>query len=130
MDRVKLKPVDVEAAKRGYPVCTRDGRDARIIAFNAKNDTYPIIALIQDEDGNEYAESFTIEGRKYLSIQCSDHDLFMKPKKKKLWIRIRKQPSNEGTDFENHETSCAYVNQDQLIKDTENNHYVEIEIEV
>lgn len=33
---LNLKPFDLEAAKAGKPVCTRDGRKARIICFNAK----------------------------------------------------------------------------------------------
>jgi hypothetical protein len=43
-----LKPFDLEAAKAGKPVCTRDGRKARIICFNAKTlCDYPIIALVE-----------------------------------------------------------------------------------
>lgn len=42
-----LKPFDLEAAKAGKPVCTRDGRKARIICFDAKCNK-PIVALIYD----------------------------------------------------------------------------------
>lgn len=42
----KMKPFDLEAAKAGKPVCTRDGRKARIICFDAKC-IKPIVALIQ-----------------------------------------------------------------------------------
>lgn len=45
-----LKPFDLDAAKAGKPVCTRDGRKARIICFDVKSDNYPILALIEDED--------------------------------------------------------------------------------
>lgn len=31
-----LKPFDLEAAKQGKPVCTRDGRKARIVCFDLK----------------------------------------------------------------------------------------------
>ena len=31
--KLKLKPFDLKAAKQGKPVCTRDGRQARIIAL-------------------------------------------------------------------------------------------------
>ena len=33
---LNLKPFNLEAAKQGKPVCTRDGRKARIICFDAK----------------------------------------------------------------------------------------------
>ena len=31
-----LKPFDLEAARAGSPVCTRDGRKARIVCFDKK----------------------------------------------------------------------------------------------
>lgn len=48
----KMKPFDLEAAKAGKPVCTRDGRKARIICFD-RNWEYPIVALIECENGEE-----------------------------------------------------------------------------
>ena len=42
-----MKNFDLEAAKRGAAVCTRDGRNARIIAFDCKGYVRkPILALI------------------------------------------------------------------------------------
>ena len=32
-----LKPFDLQAAKSGKPVCTRDGRKVRIICFDSKS---------------------------------------------------------------------------------------------
>lgn len=47
---MNLKPFDLEAAKAGKPVCTRDGRKARIICFDTINKgNYPIIALLEDK---------------------------------------------------------------------------------
>ena len=48
-NKLNLKPFNLEAAKDGKPVCTRDGRKARIICFDAKR-THPIIALISGPD--------------------------------------------------------------------------------
>lgn len=46
----KMKPFDLEAAKAGKPVCTRDGIKARIICFDVINKSnYPIIALLEDK---------------------------------------------------------------------------------
>ena len=70
-----MKEFDLEAAKNGAAVCTRDGRPARIICYDAKGGGYPIIVLIDDGgienpvDVNENGEYF--EG-------CEDEDdLFM-----------------------------------------------------
>ena len=43
--KLNLKPFDIQKAREGKPVCTRDGRKARIICFNRKGDM-PITALI------------------------------------------------------------------------------------
>ena len=32
-----MKPFDLELAKQGYPVCTRDGREVRIVHKNNQN---------------------------------------------------------------------------------------------
>lgn len=43
----KLAEFDLELAKQGYPVCTRDHRhEIRIVCFDAKNE-FPIIALMK-----------------------------------------------------------------------------------
>lgn len=45
--QLKLAEFDLELAKQGYPVCTRDRRhEIRIVCFDAKND-FPIIALMK-----------------------------------------------------------------------------------
>lgn len=43
-----MKKFNLEEAKAGKPVITRDGSEARIICFDMKNDLYPIVALIED----------------------------------------------------------------------------------
>ena len=55
-----MKEFDYEKAKAGAPVCTREGKPARIIFWDAKgisNDgkQYPIVALLE-EDGVEYPQ--------------------------------------------------------------------------
>lgn len=85
-----MKPFDLEAAKNGAAVCTRDGRDARIICFDRKLDCNSverqIIALIE-RDYKEILEIFTKDG-KCRSIGDSGSDLFMKSVKKEGWINI------------------------------------------
>ena len=75
---LNLKEFDLEAAKAGKPVCTRDGRKARIICFDAKYDK-PIVALIYDcnkETVLQYLES----GRFFVD-QIDKYDLMMFPQK-------------------------------------------------
>lgn len=59
--KLNLKPFDLEAAKAGKPVCTRDGRKARIICWDKKGN-YPIVALIQDNENSEHIEYYTENG--------------------------------------------------------------------
>lgn len=57
-----MKDFDLEAAKRGAAVCTRDGRNARIIAFDCKGcGRKPILALIDMGDWEQSA-SWTERG--------------------------------------------------------------------
>ena len=51
-DKPTLKPFDLQQAKDGKPVCTRDGRKARIICFDRVGD-FPIVALTDDRDYKE-----------------------------------------------------------------------------
>lgn len=42
-----MKQFDLEAARSGAPVCTRDGRKARIICFDRRDESSPIVALLE-----------------------------------------------------------------------------------
>ena len=78
--KLNLKPFDLEKAKAGKPVCTRDGRKARIICFDAKG-TFSIIALI-DEKVEEFVLSYTADGKYSGEIAICNKDLMMLPEKK------------------------------------------------
>ena len=92
-----LKPFDLEAAKAGKPVCTRDGRKARIICFDYKGDAnaYPILALISTINlsgvPSEIIAKYTEDGRyaKYNNVE-NNEDLMMVPEKKEGWVNIYK----------------------------------------
>lgn len=77
--KLNLKPFDLEAAKQGKPVCTRDGRKARIICFDAK-DNKPIVALIYDCK-KEIVLQYLENGRSFVD-EISNYDLMMLPEKK------------------------------------------------
>lgn len=86
--KLNLKEFDLEAAKAGKPVCTRDGRKARIICWDKKG-LVPIVALIEHED-SEIALSYYNNG-KHMFRDNSDNDLMMLTKKKEGWIIIHKE---------------------------------------
>ena len=83
-----MKKFDLELAKQGHPVCTRDGKPARIICFDRKSEKYPIVALV-DQEEEEYSLNYAIDGHYY--TECEDpHDLMMAPEKREGWINICK----------------------------------------
>ena len=86
--KLNLKPFDIQKAREGKPVCTRGGRKARIIYFNAKGD-YPIVALIETENGERVGQ-YMIDGHcTDIISQCCD-DLMMLPEKKEGWVNVYK----------------------------------------
>ena len=86
--KLNLKEFNLEAAKAGKPVCTRDGRKARIICFDLNNKNFPIVAIINC-DTEENAYQYDIDG------VCDEHDnnlnLMMSPEKKEGWVIIHKE---------------------------------------
>ena len=90
--KLNLKPFDLQKAKEGKPVCTRDGRKARIICFDSKNDHQrPIVALVEHND-NELLYEYTIEGKERFShiSTTGTSDLMMLPEKKEGWVNVYK----------------------------------------
>ena len=87
-----MKEFNYEQAKEGAPVCTRDGRPARIICWDYKeydrsetDEKFPIIALVDCYVGERaylYRENGTTSDKK--------KDLFMAPVKQEGWINICK----------------------------------------
>lgn len=74
--KLNLKEFDLEAAKAGKSVCTRDGRKARIICFDAKCDK-PIVALIYD--CNKETVLQYLENGRFFVDQIDKYDLMMLP---------------------------------------------------
>lgn len=80
-----MKPFNFEDAKAGQPVCTRDGRDVRIICFDIKSDRN-IIGIVKDYDGeHERIRAYDNDGCYWDARIEFDLDLFMKPTKEKRW---------------------------------------------
>lgn len=91
--KLNLKPFDLEAAKAGKPVCTSDGRKARIISFDRKflfkGVSYPIIALVEDAAKEETIYGYNEKGKTLIENDTPyKDDLMMLPQKKEGWINI------------------------------------------
>ncbi len=75
-----MREFNLEEAKSGVPVCTRDGHAARIICTNRQY-CMPIVALIYslpDEGATiEFIQNYYDNGRVYIGDRLSDDDLFM-----------------------------------------------------
>ena len=101
-----LKPFDLKAAKAGKPVCTRDGRKARIICFDKKGGT-PIVGLIQ-EDGFETVATFNESG---LCLINGAYNLMMLPEKKEGWVNIYKERVYKSKEeaVKNKYDGCTYI---------------------
>ena len=87
--KLNLKPFDIQKAREGKPVCTRDGRKARIICFDRIDSTgcnLSIVALIQCE-GTEVLQLYRDDGKRGVK---ADLDLMMLPEKKEGWVNIYK----------------------------------------
>ena len=108
--KLNLKSFDIKKAKEGYPVCTRDGRKARIICFD-RIDAKPILALVPSTDGKgEDVFDYFVSGKRIASALESDLDLVMLPEKKEGWVNVYK--GIDGVTFSKH----PYTSKDEAIK--------------
>ena len=85
--KLNLKPFDIQKAREGKPVCTRDGRKARIICFDRrlfyKNVSYPILALVECSDGEDDVCGYNEKGKVLIEDGAEyKDDLMMLPEKK------------------------------------------------
>lgn len=87
--KLNLKPFDIQKAREGKPVCTRDGRKARIICFDRKGyNMFPIVALIMNGDRESDIYTYRPNGTWDNSGNESDKDLMMLPEKKEGWVNV------------------------------------------
>ena len=118
--KLNLKEFNIEAAKAGKPVCTRDGRKVRIICFDAECNK-PIVALIYDCN-KETVFQYLKSGRFFVD-QIDKYDLMMLPQKKEGGVNIYK-------DFEDT-VCCIYSTEKEALeeKETEEDYITTVKIE-
>jgi hypothetical protein len=82
-----LKPFDIEKAKAGAKVVTREGKNVRIICYDKIGTEHPIVALI-DAGNVEMVFSFTEKGYHERYEQPHSLDLFLLSEKKEGWVNV------------------------------------------
>lgn len=104
-----MKPFNLEAAKSGAPIVTRDGREARFIAHVPEFDEeYRVIVQISDRQN---AVSFCENGRLYAGAEDKD-DLFMKPQKRTKYVNLYEHDYRSGWSlYSTEEEARKYTGQ-------------------
>ena len=101
-----MRDFNLELAKQGYLVCTRDGRPVRLLDFDYKGDDEPIVAIIiNPSNGKERLETYSIDGTwdKHNSLD-SGLDLMMAPVKHEGWVNIYRDGGWFGTSVKVYQT--------------------------
>lgn len=103
-------------------VITRDGRNARVICTDAKNN-FPVVALIETPDGKETLPCGYKKDGTYITDEKLSCDLFFAPEKHEGWLNIYRSGSGfylRGNPYKskeeadevakaNYKTFCATV---------------------
>ena len=125
-NKLNLKPFDIQRAREGKPVCTRDGRKARIICFDVKAKK-PIAALITNDDTEE-AHFYYDNGRSD-QYQEYRYDLMMLPEKKEGWINIYNADTTfyyvDGRVFETKDEAVKEAKEEVEKEQREKNEYID-----
>ncbi len=91
-----MKPFNLEEAKAGKPVCTRDGHEARILCFDFKG-SYRIVAAVSCGEDKEELFIFALNGRRFddnTNITEDAYDLMMKGEARKGYVALFKSVEN------------------------------------
>ena len=129
---MNLKPFDLEAAKNGAEVVTREGLPVEIIKFDVKS-LYSIIAIITDLDGSERTEIYDNKGCYY--FEESSFDLFLKEPEPKIetWYGVVFNTS----EYQTYKGGSLYKTKEEAVQKGKNlgERYIgiystEIELEV
>ena len=102
-----MKPFDLEAAKRGEPICNRDGEDCVFITHVPDaNPEYRVVALTPSKDVYCFDET----GSYYCDASESRHDLFMAPRKRTVWVNVYPpEARNFGGSYETEAIANNYA---------------------
>ena len=88
---LNLKPFDIQKAREGKPVCTRDGRKARIICYDRQSDHgFPIVALVENTGAEKDEDVHFYRANGTAATAERAQDLMMLSEKKVGWVNLYK----------------------------------------
>lgn len=83
-----MKSFNLEKAKQGAEVITRDGRKVKILTFSRRNNDYPIVALM--DCGKEDAiQMYTIDG--YLNKDKTQNRFDLMMENTKVYMNVYRE---------------------------------------
>jgi len=108
-----MKPFDIEAAKRGEPVCTADGREVKLYAFDSpcswSGKSQPIVGVMKE--GDQWRLVSWCSNGLFRWDAVTNSDLRMAPRKETRWVMTwRRSDCNEGLISEAHESEESAKN--------------------
>ena len=88
-----FRQFNLKEAKAGKSVCTKEGKPVRIISFDKRGLSGPIVALVKNYEDEEMVCLYTAKG------ECITHKrpeltLCMTPEKKTMWANIYRNKAN------------------------------------
>lgn len=87
----KLKPFDIQKAREGKPVCTRDGRKARIICYDRQSDHgFPLVVLVENTGAEKDEDVHFYRANGTAATAERAQDLMMLPEKHEGWVNLYK----------------------------------------
>ena len=107
-----MKPFNLEAAKAGAQVITRDGCKALIVCFDRKTirGDFPIVTVVETDSGHECAAINKSDGTHGYS---REYDLFMAPVKEDRWVNIYENATNAYL-YKSEEIANAYATNSRI----------------
>ena len=107
-----MKPFDLEAAKRGEPVCTRDGTPVQQLVHFPEGVRVNKIAALSGGVINVYDD----QGRYYGDeVHVSARDLFMATRKRTVWVNVYPPGTNcFGGAYETEAIANNYAGRNRI----------------
>ena len=104
-----MKPFNLEEAKAGKPVCTRDGKEVKILDFDFYTPDYHdytkpnhfMVVKIKKRTDDEIIELYKLDGLKNHDGSESWEDLMMKPEKHEGFVWLTRNFTSV--------TACAFT---------------------
>lgn len=72
-----MRPFDLIAARRGEPICTKEGNRARLLLDELNNKDYPLVVAVAQSDGREVVYQYPYDGIFPCVMRPSGSDLMM-----------------------------------------------------